>query len=230
MSYSSTHVSDNQLRFYWGVRINLASTPVAYTNAPFSITSGGIVFSPSYSLRVNEMGQIRGALGDIGVEIGNADGVIGVLAQALVGKYRFPFVTVSEFWFDASDPSSTTVQDTVVLTFGRMESPSWDESRIRFRVASMVSSSSSNVPYKSMTHTCPLINDYKGEQCGASDASHQTCAGSFTDCSARSNTARFGGFRHAPSDGDTFYFGQDGSFVVGNPPGVGNTPGFDPNR
>ncbi len=218
MSYSSLHIADSTVRFYWGIKLDLSSTSSFYTNAPFSVSYLSNTYSPNYKMEIHGLGQSEGAVQQMTVTISNADGAIGVLAQGLAGAYRFPQVTIYEWWYDASDFTSTTIQQTKVVGFGRMESPEWGEEELSFRCTPLVSSVAGKVPWKGFGHICPYSVDYKGEQCGSTDATTSTCGGTFTECTARSNTARFGGMRHTPQDGQVFYYGQEGSFIVGAPP------------
>lgn len=218
MGYRTLHYTDKTIRFHWGIEIFM-STVQRFTDAPFDVSYGGNTFTRDYYLNITSLGQSNNSISNTSVEISNGDAGIGVLAQAISGKYRNPDVTVYEWWFDASDLTSTTIQETITLVDGRLEAPSWDRSTIKFSIMPFNSSLAGKAPWRAYRHSCPLTVDYRGEQCGAGyNASYPTCGGSFADCTLRANTARFGGMRHVPKDGAKFRVGSEGgSFVTGSP-------------
>lgn len=212
MSLTST----NQ-RYYWGIRIAMPTVQL-FTNAPFTVSYGGESYVSNYKMAVSSIGQNDQGIQESSVTISNGDGSLGTLFQALSGSYRNPDVIIYEWKYDEADFSSTTIQETVILANGRAEFPKWTSETVSFRVRNAVNSVASKSPWKGYGKLCPYAHDFKGEQCAATTTSYTTCLGTFADCTARSNTARFGGMRHSPKDGHVIHYGQDGTFILGPPP------------
>lgn len=219
MGYRTTHKADTNVRFYWGVRIAMPTAQL-FTNAPFAISYASESYSPSYLMEITSLGQNDQGIQESSVSISNGDGSLGVLFSALAGTYKNPDVIVYEWWFDAADLTSTTIQETIVLANGRAEVPKWTSETASFRVRNAVNSIASKGPWRGYGKSCPYAVDFKGEQCAATTMSYATCDGSFTACGLRSNTPRFGGMRHSPKDGQVIHYGQDGSFIIGAPPDI----------
>lgn len=228
-TYRTAHKGDRAVLFYRALRIAMP-TEQRYTEAPFSLTINGQVYDHTYGLSVGELVQTPGSVQGASVTLQSTAGTLGALVSSLTGAYKYPEVELIEAWLDASAPSSTTVQGYDTIRLGRMESPTWNSTTLRFNIAPLQEGQASRVPAanRGFSSACTYATSggYRGEECRvtvalAPLATYPTCDGSFGACTLRGNTARFGGFRHVPPDGFTIYYGLEGSFIVHGPQNTG---------
>lgn len=220
MGYRSTRKADSAVRFFWGVKIG-GSSPQYFTNAPSDISYGGSTYSSDYLISIDNVGHSEDGIQEASVSISNGDGTLGTLASTVFyGADRNPNCTIYQWWYASTDTALATIQETITATVGRVEAVKWTSTTLSFTVRNITNSLASRAPWKGYGHVCPYAVDFKGEQCAATTLSYTSCGGTFQDCTDRSNTARFGGMRHSPKDGQTISYGQEGSFIIGPPPDI----------
>ena len=208
-TYRNAHKGDPARIAYWLVNIQFPS-PAYLTEADFNISYGGNTYTPAYDVRLDMIGASEQEPAEADIRIGNGDAAFGAVIQGLSGSQRSPAITIYQAWFDlptfippgVGAAATPTAVDTQVV--GRMETPQWDSTYAKFHVGPSVDSRAQKLPAGAFSTTC-RYRVYKGPECQATSGL-TTCNRSFTDCTARSNTVHFGGFRFIPKPGLTVAF------------------------
>lgn len=169
-----------------------------WTDAPHSVAYDG----DTYTQRAFAVGPlIVGVDGEQVVEIlmTDIDKVIRGLLYAESWSYR-PAVLMEAYL----DADGAVVGVPTVLADGRADAGSVDliaeDEPVTISLLPEHDAEGAAGPSQEYSSSCRYAKLFKGEQCGYVGG-ETTCDGSWTQCGARSNTARFGGFRFSPKPG-----------------------------
>ena len=145
--------------------------------------------------------------------------------QALVmANYSSPWSGETMTWYFFLYGRSTGWEEIFSIDWG-IRDCSWQEGLFKMAL-------SGNTGFRrraglsTMSRQCDL--KFKGTLCGYS-GSDKTCDGTWADCTSKSNTTQFRGFRYAPRIGETINLEGGAAVPFTAPPGsADDAPSFDP--
>jgi hypothetical protein len=187
------------------------SETYCWTDAPFSITYGG-----------NEYQQQWFSVGDTVIDDAGNQAVqlvfpdVGQIVRGLLYNEDWSYrpATLREVWLDAN----RVAIEAFIVADGRADggTANFEDASEPVTISIVPDSDAEGAPGPAQSHesSCRYVRQYKGLQCGYAGLL-PTCAGTFTDCAAHSNTPRFGGFPYAPKPGTVLRVGE-GATEVGS--------------
>lgn len=199
--YIETHRTDPVLRHATLLKLD-TSTPQYLTDADLPVVYGGNTYVPTRSLVVSNVVWSSDGTDFVtaNVEIGNGDAAFGVIVSGFTGASRAPGITLYSAWFDLGQ--NVTVQAAWTLISGRCDAPTWDSEKVTFRIVPPADGTAEKLPWRTFGTSC-THRKFKGGPCGYAGAA-TSCDRSFASCTTLGNTARFGGFRYLPAEGQRF--------------------------
>lgn len=200
-TWISAHKGDTVRGTFWLVKLGL-STPVYLTGCDQPVVYDGHAFEPDPL-------TVEGIQGD-GAAVSGSGGRLtlipgGTYWQALLadiaGGNRTFEVTLWEAWLDPANFPSPVPAEVRLVALTRVEAAEWGRGEIAFTLGPASDPALGRIPFREYQTICSY-RAFKGAQCGYSGV-ETTCDRTFDACTARSNTARFGGFTSFLPDGYT---------------------------
>jgi len=196
-TWIAAHKGDAVRATFWLVKLGLTS-PVYLTDCDQPIVYDGHAFEPD-ALAVTGV-QDGAAAGSAGgrLTLGTGGPYWQALLADLAGGLRAFEVTFWEAWLDVATFPSPVPAEVRAVAVMRVEAAEWDRSAIVLTLGPAANPVLSRLPFREYQTIC-TYRTFKGAQCGYTGA-ETTCDRTYAACTARSNTARFGGFLTFPSE------------------------------
>jgi hypothetical protein len=170
-----------------------AATPIYLSNWDTSFVFDSHTYTPLIPIKKPSIRESGGS-----VQIGNVDDTFTSLL--INGTLKKVDVYIYEIFFDADN----AVVDGETLFSGSVDGQQINDQWATIALIPAPDGSRVMVPRRRIVPSCGFV--FKSTECGYAGAT-TTCAKTYEDCGAKSNTAHFGGFRFIPKPGTIFSWG-----------------------
>ena len=196
-TWIAAHKSDEVRATFWLVKLGL-SPPIYLTDCDQPIVFDFHTFEAApISVTGLQSDAAEAGGGRLALAPGDAAWV-AVLAAFAAGTRTFE-VTFWEAWLDIEDFPSPVPAEVRAVAATRVEAAEWSREGVVLTLGPASDPALSRLPFREYQTIC-TYRAFKGAQCGYSGV-ETTCDRTLAACTARSNTARFGGFLSFVKDG-----------------------------
>lgn len=171
--------------------VEIAAVPLRWNDFSIDIYAFGNKFSPR-PMQVKGITTSLGDAYDCEITVGDADDLISAADLATAKGLSGTVIKVWEAWLD---PDTMVLQATVLRFRGRIETLSMTQSEVSLKCGPYTNFQGKITPRWMASANCAYT--YKDLRCGYAGGL-TTCLKTYADCTAHTNTARFGGFRNLP--------------------------------
>ncbi len=171
------------------------ATPIRLCNWDVDVTYDGDLYSSGVPI---QKPRIKNGLSGT-LKVGNVDDTFTSLV--INGTLKKEDISVYEIFFDSAD----AVVGAELLFTGEIDGQALDDQWCTLTLVPADDVNMLQSPRRRIVPSCGFV--FKGTECGYSGAA-TTCAKTYESCSAKSNTAHFGGFRFIPKPGKVFSWGK----------------------